>query len=388
VKTPEQVQEEIRRRLSNTWHGDASGRGSSWPHQFSLGSPAKSALETDFSRYQRAALAWRDWAAARGVTLTDATRVVHGTTQQIPTHLDIPDADTAARLCGQEWTQRLKRGRARAAELNRRFPAIQDVARMTRLADRYTDADFELLCKAGEWFARNSASGLTPRQVPIPGFHAKWLNTHQSAVAALAGIPDLGLLPPHPARLHFTYLDPDYIASGHRRHDSATVGDGMTPVYLPTVIVISENKDTALHFPFVRRGISVEGMGSGGGTAASIVWLRDCPNLFYWGDIDAAGFEILNGFREAGLAVTSMLMDTATYDEYERFGTTTDVRGNVIQAGKRRALPYLTDAERRLYEDMTDPAWQRFRRIEQERIPLATAARVIQKARGGARRQS
>jgi len=262
VKTTDEVLEEIRRRLNTTWHGDASGGGSAWPHEFSLGSPTKSALEADFSRYQRAALTWRDWAAARGVMLTDAPRVVHGTTQRIPTHISIPAADTAARLCGLEWVQRLERGRARAADLKRRFPDLQDIARMIRWVDRYSDADFELLCTAGEWFARNSASGLTPRQVPIPGFHAKWLNTHQGAVAALAGIPTLGLLPPHPARIHFTYLDPDYIASGHRRHDSATVGDAMTPAYPPAVVVISENKDTALHFLPVRQGVSVEGMGS------------------------------------------------------------------------------------------------------------------------------
>jgi hypothetical protein len=380
VNTLEETLAQIRRRLSSTWHDDASNQSSTWPHRFPLGSPPKTALETDFSRYQRDALAWRDWAAARGITLTDATRVVHGTAQRIPTHVNIPDADTAARLCGQEWVKRLKSGRARAAELKRRFPGLEDVARIVRAADRYSDADFELLCTAGEWFSSNTASGLTPRQVPIPGFHAKWLNTHQGAVAVLAGLPSLGLLPPHPARIHFTYLDPDHIASGRRRHDSATVGDTMTPAYPPRVIVISENKDTALHFPPLHRGMSVEGMGSGGGTPAAIPWLRDCPNLFYWGDIDAAGFEILNGFREAGLAVTSVLMDAATYEEYERFGTTTDVRGIEIQAGKRRTLPYLTHAEQRLYENLTDPAWQRFRRIEQERISLSAAARAVREA--------
>jgi len=78
-----------------------------------------------------------------------------------------------------------------------------------------------------------------------------------------------------------------------------------------------------------------------------------------------------------------MLMDTATHEEYERFGTTTDVRGNVIQAGKRRDLPYLTAAELRVYQVLTDPEWTRFRRIEQERIPLATAARVIRRATSG-----
>jgi hypothetical protein len=378
VKTAEQVLEEIRRRLRSTWHADASGAGTAWPHQFLLGTPPKATLESDFSRYQRAALAWRDWAAAHDVTITDAARIVHGTTQRMPTHLAVPSADAAARLCGPDWVRMLNRGRARGAELSRRFPGLQDLAGMTRKVDRYSDADFELLCAAGDWFARNSAVGLTPRQVPIPGLHAKWLNTHQGAVVALAGIPDLGLLPPHPARLHFTYLDPDYLASGGRRHDSATVGDAMTPAYAPEVIVVSENKDTAIHFPPLRLGISVEGVGSGGGTAAATGWLRECPNLFYWGDIDPAGFEILNGFREAGLPVTSILMDTATYEEFERFGTGMDVRGNEIPAGKRRTLPHLTEAERLIYNNLTNTAWKRFRRIEQERIPLGSALRIVQ----------
>ena len=378
MKTTEQVLEEIRRRLESTWHADASGTSTAWPHEFTLGAPPKAALESDFSKHQRAALTWRDWAAARRVTITDTSRIVHGTTQRMPTHLAVASADAAALLCGPEWVRTLNRGRARAAELSRRFPGLQDLAGMTRKVDRYGDADFELLCAAGEWFACNSAMGLTPRQVPIPGLHAKWLNTHQGAVAALAGIPDLGLLPPHPARLHFTYLDPDYLASGGRRHDSATVGDTMKPAYIPEVIVISENKDTAIHFPALRRGISAEGEGSGGGTAAATGWLRDCPKLVYWGDIDPAGFEILNGFRLAGLAITSILMNSATYEEFERFGTSTDVRGNKITAGKRRMLPNLTESEREIYDNLTDPAWKRFRRIEQERIPLDRALQVVQ----------
>jgi hypothetical protein len=121
--------------------------------------------------------------------------------------------------------------------------------------------------------------------------------------------------------LYFTYLDPRHRAAGRRWHDSVTAGDPMMPAYLPSVVVISENKDTALHFPALNAGISVEGMGRGGATAASVPWLRECPNLFYWGDMDASGLEILDGFRAAGLSVTSALMDLATYERYEQFGT-------------------------------------------------------------------
>jgi hypothetical protein len=207
--------------------------------------------------------------------------------------------------------------------------------------------------------------------------HAKWLNTHHRLVALLAGKDNLQLLPRHPPRIHFTYLDPTHRAAGGRRHDSTTVGDTMTPAYQPTVIVISENKDTALHFPAVRGGISVEGEGFGASAIASITWIRACPQLFYWGDLDAAGFAILDGFREAGLAVESLLMSREDYEAYERFGTPIDARGNTIPPGRRRTLPHLIEDEARLYGCLTDPAWQRHRRIEQEKIPLGVARDVL-----------
>jgi Uncharacterized protein conserved in bacteria C-term(DUF2220) len=38
------------------------------------------------------------------------------------------------------------------------------------------------------------------------------------------------------------------------------------------------------------------------------------------------------------------------------------------------AAPALTPSERDLYQLLTDPAWTRVRRIEQERIPLGVGA--------------
>ncbi|MGH3793480.1 MAG: Wadjet anti-phage system protein JetD domain-containing protein [Pseudonocardiaceae bacterium] len=91
----------------------------------------------------------------------------------------------------------------------------------------------------------------------------------------------------------------------------------MTPPYKPAVILISENKDTAIHFPPLPCGIFVEGAGFGGDTAAAIDWVGTCSTLLYWGDLDAAGPEILNDY---------------------------------------------------LYERLTDPVWDGYRRIEQERV--------------------
>lgn len=182
MKTPEQVLGDMQRRLQATWHLEVTqqceaGRAeqSDWPRSFPLGTVPRTALEKDFERFQKAAFVWRDWAAAHGLTLSDAPRLVHGTTQRIPTHVTVPSIDVACELCGRTWVDRLTRGRARTAELRHRFPHTLDLPRVVRDIDGYTEVDVDLLYATAEWFRQNSAAGLTPRQVPIPGLHANGL---------------------------------------------------------------------------------------------------------------------------------------------------------------------------------------------------------------------
>lgn len=382
MKNPDQLLCDIRRRLDNTWHTHlelvTDPSSASWPHNFPLGSVSRADLEKNFDHYRVASLTWQQWAAARAVTLLNASRLVFGTAQRVPTHVAVPDIDTAARIAGPDWTDRLDRGRRRIAALSA-ASFNGNLIRAVRDVDTYSDADFDLLCTTAAWFRRHAdtAHGLTPRQVPIAGLHAKWLNTRHGLIAALAGLDQLDLLPRHPPRIHFTYLDPHHRAGGGRWHDSATVGDFMTSAYHPAVIVISENKDTAIHFPPLAGGIAIEGAGFGGGTAAAVDWVRTCTTLLYWGDLDAAGLEILNGYREAGLAVTSILMDLKTFDRFQQFGTATDARGNPLTCPPRRDLLYLTGPEHALYARLTDPSWGGYRRIEQERIPLEVASSAV-----------
>jgi hypothetical protein len=388
VKTPQQLTADITNRLKRTWSQTvattpaaaediaSAASTAAWPHMFPLGAPTRDELERRFSMYQAATLTWRRWHSEHadlGIELAETTRRVHGTSQPVPTHVRVPDADAAAALVGAEWVQRLARARARTAVIRDRFAPQPDLERLLREVDSWTDVDFGLLCAAAAWFAERDAAGLTPRQVPIAGMHAKWLNTRRHLVAALAGREQLRLAPSHPPRVHLTYLDPDHRAAGGRRHDCISVGDNVELPYVPAVVVISENKDTAVAFPQVPAGVAVEGGGFGGGTAAAMNWLTGAPVLVYWGDIDAAGFEILDGFRAAGVRVASMLMDMATFEAYEQFGTNLDRRGTPIEPGNRRDLAHLTEAERAMYRALTDPAWSRHRRLEQERIPLADA---------------
>lgn len=388
VKSPLELHAAVARRLARTWsesitsetlqQNSIAAEGTPWPHNVPVGTPDSRSLRADFGSIIDQVAELRSWAEEHSLQLLDRSRYVGSIIHSIPSHAVVPNIDVAAQLSGREWVARLERGRARAREIARRFPVLERPQSFLRAADPLSDADFELLLEAGRWFTDHSAEGLTPRQVPLEGFHAKWLNTRQSLVAALATRESLSLAPNHPARIHFTYIDPGHLRSGGRRHDSATVGDRFQPAYKPRVILISENKDTAINFPTVRDGISVEGVGRGGSTIASFDWIMNADLILYWGDIDADGFEILDGFRAAGLRARSILMDKSTYDRWHRFGASTDARGIALTGRVARKTPHLTAEERELYLHVCDPELEGVRRIEQERIPLSKARDMVE----------
>ncbi|MCU1407037.1 MAG: hypothetical protein JWQ43_3340 [Glaciihabitans sp.] len=401
MKSPDQVIESLRIKVFANWHLDVTAQAVSnavpgravtaeptrpmWPRSLPIGSATQADLELNFGTYQQQVFAWRDWAAEHGLELVEVLRRVNGTIQKIPTHLRIDSLDTAAVLLGGDWPARLERGRRRVALLRSRFPGVPDLATIVRETDSFTDTDFELLCSAARWFARNAdtAAGLSPREVPVEGLHAKWLNTRRPLVAALAGVASLELATTHPARIHFRYLDPDYLATGARQHDSVTVGDTMFPPYLPEIVVITENKDSALHFPPLPGAIVVEGAGFTGATAIpGIDWIAEATDVIYWGDMDTAGFEIVNQFRSAGMAMDTILMDLRTFENYERFGARTDDKGRELTHVPAKDLPMLTRRESELYDLLTDPEWSRVRRVEQERIPIAVAVAAVRSLAG------
>lgn len=93
MKTPEQVIIDIERRLKNTWNthlNHTMAVDPAWPHTFPLGAVTKADLERNFDKYRTESLTLRAWATQHGVDLTDAGRLVMGTTQRIPTTSQCP----------------------------------------------------------------------------------------------------------------------------------------------------------------------------------------------------------------------------------------------------------------------------------------------------------
>lgn len=392
MKTPAAVTKDIERRLINHWQseivGAVEGAKPAFPHAFPLGRAASADLRADYAAVHELTVTWQRWAKAHGAELTYTSRIAKGGTRQVvPTHVLVTSVDQAAAIVGNGWQERLARGRDRLAVLLDRSRTLDqaDAGRILRLVDGYEDIDFTLLLRVVDWYRADPslARGLTPRQVPIPGVHAKWLQAHGPAVLALTGLDDLGLLPAHPARIHFTYLDPGHRVSGRRVHDSATVGDAFSPFYRPEVVVISENKDTAIHFPALAGGISVEGVGRGGRTVAAFDWIKHAPTVVYWGDMDRDGYEILNGYRiDFDRDLDSILMDSATYEEFEPFGTNHDQNGRDLVVGAPRVVDQLRTDELAVYQRLLHPEHTGHRRIEQERIPLTRALSEVERVVG------
>jgi hypothetical protein len=371
-----------------TTSDEGSAALATWPHTLALGRPSSADLGAAFGAFIRQVHDWREWAARRPVELREQDRRVSGTAHRIPSHLVVATLDEAAHVAGDPWPALLATARHRAAHVRAHHPTAADPVRALRTSAKLLDVDFDIASRAALWFASRAdatpkgqtPAPLTPRQVPIEGVHAKWLNNHQALVRNLAGLDDLHLVAGHPPRIHFTYLDPHHLDGG-RRHDSYSIGDDHFRLpYEPRVVVISENKDTAVGFPSVPGGIAVEGGGTGGGTIAAIPWIHDAPLVIYWGDLDIDGLTILNEFRASGVQAVSILMDLPTYQTYCRYGTNTDKNGDPIKLRPGAAPAHLTPTERELYDHLVtaDPT---VLRVEQERVPLAVAAAEVDRLR-------
>ncbi len=122
-------------------------------------------------------------------------------------------------------------------------------------------------------------------------------------------------------------------------------------------IIVIENLTTFLSFPKSSNALALWGGGFAVNLLADIDWLKS-KELYYWGDIDIHGFQILSQFRTHYPTVKSILMDINTFQKYYENGKGGDF--NVIP------LNNLSVSESEVYETVLVDNL----RLEQERIPL------------------
>ena len=125
---------------------------------------------------------------------------------------------------------------------------------------------------------------------------------------------------------------------------------------IQTVYVV-ENKINMLTFPVKRNSIVVWGHGFGVDIMKNVDWLKT-KKIYYWGDLDTQGFQILSEFRFHFKQVQSFLMDRYTFDKYYEGdkGTVTNVEKELC----------LTAEEKDMFEYLKANNL----RLEQEKVPF------------------
>lgn len=328
---------------------------------------------------------WLDaWAAAfpspgaEGWWVEHSVVRVRGVDAPAPQRLEARDLDAALALADRfgiapALSRPLAEVRAVAADLLAAGATLTgaNLRQVLRLEDR----DVAVLVDVVRWLAGHAdLSGTSLRQIAVRGLHTKWLEANEKLVKAVTGRDVRSECLPRPAVVHLTYLDPGYLASGARRHDSWTAGDAPALPYQPSTVLIVENRDSRLWFPPTPGAVAVEGGGSAAAAQlASIPWIVAARRRVYWGDLDQAGFAILDALRSAlalhDADLLSLLMDGPALARHAGHGTRDDPQGRRIHGAPKR-LTTLTGAERTAYDQLSTRGDAPVRRIEQEHILL------------------
>jgi hypothetical protein len=333
---------------------------------------------------------WRDFFSRlpAGVEVVRSSVTIRGVAGDFPAELKA-DLDGAAALIADTHNDAepptVELGQARALASTLRSVGATLTPATLRAVYGLPANDVNVLINAVTWLRRHPDAGnWTLRQLPVPGMHTKWLDTHGALLRDVAGRDVRDEVRPRLTVVHLTYVDPQHLASGRRRHDAWTTGDVHDIAYRPRVVLVVENRDSRLWFPPISDTIVVEGGGKAAAALlANVPWIRSADHVVYWGDIDADGYAILDHFR-ATLAepapdgaparhVTSILMEAADLHQYSQHGVNHDKAGRPIKPSPE-LLPHLTEAETLAYNTIATAGPTPFRRIEQEAIPLAHAA--------------
>lgn len=360
-------------------------------HPFSL--PVRTGITGSGSVERLGFGVWHDWriawsrvdlASVAGSRLESSVVTIAGNSSAAPHRVHVKTLEAALGavelLGGSGVGVDVVRARQVAARL--RDAGAELTSATLRATCRLPDGDVDVVIDAVGWLNENrDLSGWTARQLPVPGMHTKWLSSHESLLRSLVGRDISEETRPRLSVAHFTYTDPDYIATGARRHDAWTTGDHHAVAYRPRNVLIVENRDCRLWFPPMPDTIVVEGSGKAAASSLTgIHWISAAERLVYWGDIDADGFAILDNLRSVlerqGIRVDSILMDADSRARYADLGVNRDRRGALLTPSNAR-LSNLTPNESEAYASIATAGPVPFRRIEQEKIDLAEAKAAL-----------
>jgi hypothetical protein len=297
--------------------------------------------------------------------------------QSLPAKISIETQTDFLRLIGKEreftvWEGKIAGTLAQFPQLKTWF--AQSPAHLLSHLDTWED--LLLVCA---YFVANPQPNLYLRELPIP-VHTKFIENHKGILRRLLDqlLPVIqddetefekryGLLSDEPL-IRFRLLD------GALQDELNWLATDLTlklsdccalENMAGRTIVIVENKMTFLTLPPVENGVAIFGGGYMVNLLRELQWLADCA-IWYAGDLDVHGFEMLSQLRGYWGQTRSFLMDAATFEAYGAF----------VGAGmpaKSTTLPHLTKAEQTLHKHLLDNNL----RLEQEHIWQTDVQRAL-----------
>ncbi|WP_276651328.1 Wadjet anti-phage system protein JetD domain-containing protein [Corynebacterium vitaeruminis] len=300
-------------------------------------------------------LAWREqWKDFQGPGLVEWTskRLGNYGSTEIPTHLKLSSKEDVAWFVGaaKELTHILT-----VYEMLR--PLGDQALRSTFGHWRhYSAEEAKLVFDVCTWIKGHDLSEYYVRELPIRGVHSKWVENHRLVLQAACG--KLG------------FKSPENLCEF--RYAGFLGALPLVQIELPETcgyVLVIENRTTFLALPDLPGMVLVNGGGFAASRLAEVPWLRG-KTVFYWGDLDVHGFEILDGFRRGLPRARSVLMDMETICAFDDMA--------VADNEYKFAYTRLTEEEREAVYYLRE----RHLRIEQERILLEYAVdRIVRELR-------
>lgn len=254
------------------------------------------------------------------------------------------------------------------------FPELKEWTIKNPLRVITNQTEWDNILKVCQYFKKNPKPNLYIRELPIK-IHTKFIEKNKGVIRELLDI----LLTEHinsdskefEKRFHLKFSEPlirfKILDKEVSQKYFSEIDDIAIPVSqfetlnLPIKrVLIVENKTTlytTLTLPKMDETIAIFGSGYSAFNLKNTHWFLNVE-LFYWGDIDVQGFEILSQFRSYFKHAQSLLMDKTTFEKFfeNDSGTPTNVSTKLN----------LTDGEQQLYDILRVNNW----RLEQEKIPL------------------
>lgn len=254
------------------------------------------------------------------------------------------------------------------------FPELKEwiIKNPVRVINNQTEWDSIL--KVCQYFKQNPKPNLYIRELPI-NVHTKFIERNKSVIQELLDT----LLQEHlnhnykefEKRFHLKFSEPLVRFKILDKEISQRFFSGIDDIAIPVSqfetlnlpikrVLVVENKTTlytTLTLPKMDKTIAIFGSGYSVANLKNAKWFFDV-GLFYWGDIDVQGFEILSQFRGYFPHVRSKLMDKSTFEKFH--GNDTGMPTNVS------VKLNLTEEEEQLYNILRENNW----RLEQEKIPV------------------